>query len=72
VLGLVQRRSDDLGDAVRARRLNQLSMAASEQVLADPVLPAFGLGHVRGEPAGQLVRVGDTALAKHPNQHTTA
>ncbi len=64
LLRLAQRRSHDLGDAIRARRLDQLATAPGEEVVADPVLPTLGLGDVAGEPRGQLLGVDDAALPK--------
>ena len=64
VLRLVQGRPDDLGDAIRARRLDELHTAPGQQLVANPVLPTLGLGRVGGEPEGQLLGIGHAALAK--------
>jgi hypothetical protein len=64
LLGLVQRRTHDLGDPPGGRRLDELGPAPGQERLADPVLPPIGLGYVPGQPVGELVGVDNAALSK--------
>jgi len=61
-LGAMQSRPRDLADTVGGRRLDQLPVAASKQLLADAILATLDLCDVLGQPRHQRFGVRDAAL----------
>lgn len=62
LLGLPQRRAHEPVDATLGGRLDPLAAAVVQQLAANPVLSAFALADVLGQPSGQLLGVRDRAL----------
>jgi hypothetical protein len=68
LLGLMERGSDDLGDPIRGRRLDQLGSAARDQLVADALLAAFErcdvLSHAALPKAGVRAELAAVALRR--------